>query len=113
MNRGKVALLVALVATVMAGPGWSIMSKCDGVLGVLGMIMFFAGIATAVASYILMPGGFLEAVKAALGIGKIGWFILPFPVDIFTGIMTTLFAVTVFMLVPIIFVGIRYVKARA
>ena len=66
--------------------------------------LFGMSIILGLVSYIL-GGGIIDAVKGAAKIGKIGWLIVPFPIDLVVGLMTTVFAVLLFLCCPIIFVG--------
>ena len=64
-----------------------------------------------IASYIL-AGGFKTAISVAFKIAKFGWIILPFPVDIVTGIICFFIAVIIFIAFPIIFVAYGYLQKK-
>ncbi len=74
--------------------------------------MLFVAFICSIVSYIL-AGGFAKAITSALALGKIGWFIVPFPIDIATGIATFGFALLLFLFMPVFFVYGNYRDARA
>ncbi len=97
MNRLQIAQYIALGATAL--------SVIGGIAGGLsgsqvGEVIMGIGFILGLVSYIF--GGLLTAIKMAGGIAKIGWVILPFPVDIFTFIVTLIFALFAFIFLPII-----------
>ena len=73
---------------------------------VLADIIAFIALAGTVAAYVIGGGlgaAFKVTWKIAKGIGWFGWFCVPFPADIFTGIMLTLMAI---MMIPMLFIFI-------
>lgn len=93
-NRSLIGLGVAIVATCLTlvglfSPGHETM------LAFAFMLAFPA--------YIL-GGGFGRALKTAGKLAKFGWFIVPFPYDLVTGVVTLMFSVISFCFVPAVFV---------
>ncbi len=110
LEKMKTGLIIAAAAQVL----W-VLIFITGVSGVLGDIMGIAAFAATIASYIF-GGGILAALKAtwkvAKTIGWIGWFCVPFPMDIVTGIMLTVVAVAYgimgFFVLPLVVVFSNY-----
>lgn len=103
MDRTKIAQYISLVATASSVIGFILASSND-----IGWLLVGIGFMGSIAAYIF--GGFGEALKIAGKIGKAGWFFLPFPIDIFTGIITFIVALYVLMFIPIIPVRMAYNK---
>lgn len=97
MNRFKIAQPIALGATACSWIG-IFMGGFSG--SSIGTILIFFGILGAFVAYIF--GGLLAALKMAGGIAKVGWFITPFPIDIFTFFVTLIFGFLALFFVPII-----------
>jgi hypothetical protein len=85
-----IATLVSLVGLIVLGVGAT----------TVGEAILAVGVCTGIASYIY--GGFKTAVNMSGKLAKIGWFIVPFPYDIFTFIITFFFAIFMFVCIPII-----------
>lgn len=98
MNRWKIAQWIALGATVVSVLGFFI-KGVDG-LNDVGWTIMGIGIMCGLVSYIF--GGLGTAVKMACGIAKWGWVIVPFPFDIVTFICAFIYAIAVFVCLPII-----------
>ena len=79
-----------------------ILTQADRVdfIDVITLIPIVIGFIALLTAYIL--GGLGEALKSSFKIGVCGWLIVPFPVDIFTGIATMLYALEILVLIPII-----------
>lgn len=97
-NRYNYAKLLAAVATVA---GILFLVTIDSnIPEFLKTIVGFIWLVTTPAAYIC--GGFWQAVKMSLNIGKWGWLVVPFPYDILTFIVASVVALAVFLFVPII-----------
>lgn len=105
MNRKTLALILATVATACSVIGF--IGRGNDFLGIFAVIGLFLSIA----SYII-GGGLGDAIKAALTLGKWGWLIVPFPIDIATGLFTMLVSFVAFLFLPIIFVGKRCLSSN-
>lgn len=105
LNRVKIGLIVAAVATLISVIGY----KNDGTS--LGGTLLFIGFICSMASYII-GGGFMTAISWAAKIGKLGWFIMPFPIDIITGICAVMISFIAFMFLPLVFVFLSYVQTK-
>lgn len=101
LEKQKFALIIAAAATALNLGGFALGD------GFLAFAMLFAGIVGAIIAYII-GGGFRSAIACAFKIGKFGWFILPFPYDLVTGICCFSFAVFGFFLTPVVFVFVNY-----
>ncbi|MCI7132061.1 MAG: hypothetical protein MSA09_16210 [Lachnospiraceae bacterium] len=63
-------------------------------------------------SYIL-AGGFMDALKMAVKLGKIGWRIFPIPLfDLAVGFVTMIVSVAVFLYAPVLFVYMSVKRAK-
>lgn len=61
----------------------------------------------------LIGGGIGKAVKAALKITKVGWFLFPyFPANILLAIAFFFLSLFVFFYLPIIFVGLNFIEHK-
>jgi hypothetical protein len=101
LERVKKGLIISGVAT-----GFTLLSKIfetSSFAAIFIMLAFFG----AIAAYIV-GGGMKIALKTAVKLGKFGWFVCPFPVDIFTGILTIIFSMMAFMFFPVVFVYLNY-----
>ena len=119
LERCKIALIVALVVQVLwvlAFFAPNAFSKMPGFLGnIISMVMFGGTIA----AYII--GGGIKATvgfvwKMAKGISWIGWVLVPFPMDIVTGIasflIVLLFIPCVLLFVPLLGVAANYRQTK-
>lgn len=104
-NYKKIGLIASIIGTVLMTGGFAMMCAIPGasrsgslIGGVISVFVVIGFIATVV-SY--ATGGFVEAVKSALHIGKWGWLLMPFPVDLCTGLITTILAFYVLVAFPI------------
>lgn len=95
----------------VVGLGLSVVATGLAVSGVLLSISSFeaVGLLLSIVSYIL-AGGISSAFKWALKFGKIGWYIVPFPLDILAGVGTIIISICVFLCVPVVFVYSNYRK---
>lgn len=106
MRNFKLAQTIALGATVLSIAGIIINEG----LGInFGEILMMVGFLAGIVSYIF--GGFGTALKMAGKIAKWGWFVVPFPYDIMTFILSFIFTVVAFVFVPIIPVRKAYKEA--
>ena len=103
LEKIKIGLIVSAAATFCTVLGL-IFGNINQSL--FGAFMFFALVGS-IASYIV-GGGFKIALKAAKNLAIFGWFILPFPADIITGLVTLVIAIYGFMFIPLIFVFLNY-----
>ena len=78
----KVGLIISAVSTLATVFGVKFISSNSTV----GGLLLFVAIIGAFASYII-GGGVKIALSSAWKLAKFGWFILPFPYDIITGIL--------------------------
>ena len=101
-SRYTYAQYIAVAATIMNILGIIVLNIAKGsdTVTVIGALLIMLGIVLALCSYCL--GGLWTAIKAALGIAKWGWFLVPFPYDLATGLIAFIFALAVFFLIPII-----------
>ncbi len=97
MNRFKIALIIAGVATVLEIIGLLINHFFEGAHGegAIGV-----GILLGLVSYLF--AGLLTALKMAKNIGIFGFIFAPFPVNIFIGLLTIVFALYALLFLPII-----------
>lgn len=102
-TRHLIALGISAAATGLTAYGLFGVGGTDAIL-----YMFFAFI-LAIPAYII-GGGFGSVLKTAANLGKFGWLILPFPMDILTGLVTFIFAVFALFCVPLFFTFTNYVK---
>ncbi len=102
LEKAKIGLIVSGVATGLSALAFF--------FPVLNFLLIFAFLAS-VAAYII-GGGIKIALKTAWKIAKFGWFIIPFPYDIATGIITLIFAVMGFMFIPVVFVFVNYLQIK-
>ena len=119
LERCKIALIIALVVQVL----WALVffapqvfSNVPGFLNNMISMIMFAG---TIAAYII--GGGIKATvgfvwKIAKGISWIGWFLVPFPMDIITGIasflIVLLFIPFVLLCVPLLGVAANYHQTK-
>lgn len=96
MNRFKIAQYIALGATALSLVGLILNIKEVEV----GSSLLVLGLLAGIVSYFF--GGFLTAIKMAWRLAKVGWFIVPAPYCFATFIFTFVFAIYVFMFLPII-----------
>ena len=102
----RVGLIASLIGTVLMTGGIALMfsipgaSKADSVIGNFISVFVVIGFIATVVSYI--TGGFIEAIKSAFKIGAWGWLLMPFPADIFTGLISTIVAFYVLLAFPIL-----------
>lgn len=96
MDRLKIAQYIALVGTAFTVIGFIANTKGSQWAAILMGI----GMVIGLVSYVF--GGFLTALKMAGKIATIGWFIVPFPIDILTFIITLFMSFIIFMYLPII-----------
>lgn len=97
MERLKIAQYIALGATICSVVGFI----TGEMLGMdLGSTLMGIGFIVGMVSYIF--GGFGKAIKMAGGIAKWGWCVVPFPYDLLTFIFAFIFAIVVFVFLPII-----------
>ncbi len=102
IEKSKIGLIVAGVATALTAIAF--------LVPVLDFLIVFAFLAS-IAAYII-GGGIKIALKTAWKIAKFGWFIIPFPYDIATGICTLIFAVFGFLFIPVVFVFVNFLQIK-
>lgn len=108
LGRIKVGLIIAGAATVCS---CIMLYASDSNMTLLKGSMMLIALFGAIISYIV-GGGFGTAIKFAMKVGKFGWFITPFPIDIITGIITTVIALWAFLFVPVFFVFLNYWQTK-
>ena len=99
-----IGLIASLIATITIWTGFAI----EGIIGDILAVIWMIGL---VVGYVL-AGGFKRAMGVAIKLCKFGWLLLPFPFDIFTGLVTLVFSFFVFIFCPVIFVFLNFVKAE-
>lgn len=97
----KKGLIIAGIASVLSAIAFLFEGTTIGILCQLPAFV------CALISYIV-GGGFGTAVKWALKVGQIGWLIVPFPIDIVTGVCGIIAAIVGFFFFPIVFVYLNY-----
>lgn len=101
-----IGLIASLISTV------AILADCglnpEGVIGDILIVIWIIGL---IVGYIL-GGGLKGAIGSAWKLAKFGWLIVPFPYDIMTGCITFVCAIMVFMLCPVIFVFLSFIKGE-
>lgn len=102
MKRAKIGLALAAAATAI-----SIIGVAAGASGNILEMFPFIGMALGIVSYIV-GGGFGTALKVLKKVAFWGWFILPFPYDLVTGMTTMVLGLIAFIMLPIVFVAISY-----
>ena len=107
LGRIRTGLIVSAAATLASFIGFSAIDKND----TIGGIFILVALITAIASYII-GGGMKIAFKAAKKLAVFGWFILPFPYDLGTGICTIIIAPIAFLFIPVVFVYINYKQVK-
>lgn len=97
-NRYKYAKLLAIVGMAVEGIFFLLtyVNLPDFIYNVLAVVW----IGCTIGAYVC--GGLVTAIKMALNIGKWGWLVVPFPIDIATGLGTMFIALVVFFLAPIV-----------
>lgn len=97
-NRYKYAKILATVATVSVGIYGllTFLNPPDFVLLPFVLVWLVGTIGA------YLCGGLVTAIKMALSIGKWGWLVVPFPIDIATGLGSIIMALVAFLFVPII-----------
>ena len=111
-TKQKIALILSgigtaatLVSMIMGNP------QGNTVVIVFFMLAQLAPL-LGIISYIL-AGGFMDAVKMAVKLGKIGWRIFPIPLfDLAVGLVTMVVSVAVFLYAPVLFVYMSVKRAK-
>ena len=109
-DKKKKALIGVLIAAFYWIPAILIellLSKIDPGLG--SSVFFIIMIASSITAYIL-TGGLDMVFGIAKKIALFGWIILPFPMDIITGIATFFVALLLFAAFPIVFAVIGWLR---
>lgn len=98
-KKYTIAKIIAAVASVF---GVVALLNFFGVLhlGIVGETLGGLAVIFSLVAYIF--GGFGQAIKSAVGIAKWGWVATPFPIDIFTFIISAAAAIVFFLFLPII-----------
>ena len=111
-TKQKIALILSgigtaatLVSMIMGNP------QRNTVVIVFFMLAQLAPL-LGIISYIL-AGGFMDAVKMAVKLGKIGWRVFPIPLfDLAVGFVTMVVSVAVFLYAPVLFVYMSVKRAK-
>lgn len=109
VKRGFIVSAVATFASILMFY-FSTRSSEEASLTLVGVFGAIAIIGSIV-SYII-GGGMKIVLKVAKKIAFWGWFILPFPYDIATGIMSPIVAIYAFFWLPVIFVYANYKQIK-
>ncbi len=96
MNRFKIALIIAGVATVLDVVGLIINQLFAG----RGEAVLAIGVVIGLISYLF--AGLFTALRMAKKIGGLGFIFAPFPVSIITGLMTIALAFIALLFIPIL-----------
>lgn len=109
-DKNKKALIGVLIAAFYWIPAMLIDLLLSEVSPNLGTNVFFIiMIASSITAYIL-TGGLDMVFGIAKKIAFFGWIILPFPLDIITGIATFVLALFLFAAFPIVFAVIGWIR---
>lgn len=101
-----IGLIASLISTIVIWVAFGL--NLNGFIGDFCAIVWMIGL---VVGYIL-GGGVKGAIGIAWKIAKIGWVCVPFPYDLMTGFVTFVLAFMVFMLCPVIFVFMSFIKGE-
>lgn len=116
LERVKKGLIIAAVAQVAWFFGLGIFVKLP-----MALTDFFGVVAIVgtIAAYIVGGGlgsAFKSTWKFAKKIGIFGWVCIPFPADIFSGLMLTAFAIVsiplFFIFIPLLLVFLNYIQVK-
>lgn len=105
VKRILIGLGIAAVATLFTVIGLCCSNEMSQ------MVFFLLAFLFAIPAYIV-GGGLGKALKVAKKLAVLGWIIVPFPIDILTGLCTFIVAIYALFFVPIIFVLINYSQHR-
>ncbi len=97
------------IGLILCGVSFLLLVLCAYTVGIISNILFYGSLLTTLAAYIV-GGGLGIAIRTALRIAGIGWIILPFPLDIFTGLVTLIFSLTCFACLPVVFILINLLQ---
>ncbi|MBE6802150.1 MAG: hypothetical protein E7530_04620 [Ruminococcaceae bacterium] len=114
IEKSKKGLVVAAVSMLVWGFG--VVAACiqsaiylprpwTDIFGVITLGVIFVGFVGCIVSYFL-SGSVLETLKIVGKIGFWGWFIIPFPFDIITGLAVMFLTLCAFFSCPIAVLGI-------
>ena len=118
-ERAKRAVTMAKINNIriLIGLGISLITAVLVLIAILAKpdntdTLLMIGALLAIPAYII-GGGILNALKIAWKITKIGWFVIPyFPMDLFIGAFCFFLSVIGLLFVPVIFVGLNYLKQK-
>lgn len=101
MNRGKVGIICSVIATVcmLIGGNYGYMNKFCDILGLVGLLLV-------IVSYCCL--GFGKVLRWSWNAAKFGWFIVPFPYDIATGLTVFFGVILLFLFLPVIPCAMAY-----
>ncbi len=102
IKRSGIAVILAIAASIVAMVG---MTKENF------PTYFGVTVALSIAAYII-TGSLLRIIDSASTLGKIGWLIMPFPLDIATGMATVMAAMIIFLFCPTLFILISMWKNK-
>jgi hypothetical protein len=108
MRRSKIGMIAALVSMIC---GFLFLGEVIELPDLLINIISGIWLIALLAAYII-GGGFSLVLKTALKIAGIGWLYIPFPVNIFTGILTFAGAVFSLFTLPILYLLLYYIQLR-
>lgn len=97
------------IGLILCGVSFLLLVLCAYTVGIISNILFYGSLLTTLAAYII-GGGLGIAIRTAFRIAGIGWIILPFPLDIFTGLVTLIFSLTCFACLPVVFILINLLQ---
>lgn len=111
-DKNRKALIGVLIAAFYWIPDFLISFLLDEINpGLSTNVFFIIMIASSITAYIL-TGGLDMVLGIAKKIAFFGWIILPFPLDIITGIATFVLALFLFAAFPIVFAVIGWIRIR-
>lgn len=112
-TKWKVALILAGIGSVLGVIAVIISCNSNRTShqDAISMWCYMIAVLLAIVSYIL--AGFGTAFRMAGKIAKWGWIIIPFPYDLLSGIMSFVFAIMAFFILPIIPVYKAYKTYKA
>ena len=115
LQRVKLGLMIAAGAQL----AWLLIFLIPGMPVILENIIAIIALVGTVAAYVIGGGlvpAFKVAWKIAKEIGWFGWFCVPFPADILTGIMLTLVSIviipTLFIFIPLFLVFCNFIQVN-
>ncbi len=116
-KRGIIASIISMVMW-LAGLGLGCLSDIDGLprpivdfLQISALGIWLLALITTLVAY-LIGGSVGETLKIIGKIGFVGWFIIPFPYDIITGLAAMFLTVVALFACPLLVLGIIHIVRK-